>query len=208
MRLLQTVNYNRTRAVQYALRHWNNPNPDFANMDQLSAGGDCTNFTSQCLWAGGYPMDYRRTGYDTEWWYRRIGSEAFDRNHDDWWSCTWALAHLSFLYMELNGGEVLDVTSSVTRARRLRRGDILYYDWDGDGILTHSAIVTAHTRSGIPLVTYRTLSPLQPVRNRDYRLRFRGRARRIFGVRVDSTPVDHGVQPNWNVLRPCDRTRG
>lgn len=207
MQILQTVRYDRTRAVQYALRHWNNPNPAFANMDQAGAGGDCTNFTSQALLAGGWPMDYRRTGYDTEWWYRRIGSDAFDAGRNDWWSCTWALAELSFRYLAANGGEVLDVTSSLARARRLRRGDLLYYDFDGDGLITHSAIVTSHTRSGIPLVTYRTLRPRSPVRNRDFRLRFRGRAARILGVRVPSTPVVHGVPPNWNALRPCDRTR-
>lgn len=207
MRALQTVNYNRAAAVRYALRYWNDPNPAYANMDLVGAGGDCTNFTSQCLLAGGWPMDYRRTGYDTEWWYRRIGSEAYDHNFDDWWSCTWALADLNFRYMESNGAEILDVTSSLARARRLRRGDICYYDWDGDGILTHSALVTSHTRSGTPLVTYRTLSPRDPVRNRDYRLRFRGRARRIWGVRVSSSPTDHEVAPNWNALRPCDRTR-
>lgn len=207
MNVLATVRYNRTLAVRYALRHWNRPNSDFANLDTIGAGGDCTNFTSQCLLAGGWPMDFRRTGYDTEWWYRRIGSDPFDADFNDWWSCTWSLAELQFRYMESNGGEVLNVTASVRRARRLRRGDILYYDWDGDGHFTHSAIVTAHTRTGIPLVTYRTLRPRSPVRNRDYRLRFRGRAARIYGVRVPSFPIDHGVSPNWNLLRPCDRTR-
>lgn len=207
MRILQTVAYSRTRAVRYALRHWNNPSPDYANMDTVGAGGDCTNFVSQALVAGGWPMDYRRTGFDTEWWYRRIGQDRFDQNNDDWWSCTWALADLHFRYMMANGAQVLDVTSSLRRARRLRRGDICYYDFDGDGRITHSALVTSHSRSGIPRVTYRTLRPRSPVRNRDYRLRFRGRARRIWGVRIPSRPMEYPIVPDWNQLRPCDRTR-
>ena len=35
----QRAVYNRTAMVQYALRHWNNPNPDFANMDTRGGGG-------------------------------------------------------------------------------------------------------------------------------------------------------------------------
>lgn len=208
MEALATVRYNRTLAVRYALRHYNAPNPDYANLDTTGAGGDCSNFTSQCLNAGGWPMDYRQTGFDTEWWYRRVGTDPYDAQLNDWWSCTWALAELQFRYMSHNGGEILNITSSVRRARRLRIGDICYYDWDGDGILTHSAMVTSHTRSGTPLVTYRTLRPRSPVRNRDYRLRFRGRAATIYGIRINSNPTDHGVEPTWWVLRPCDRTRG
>ena len=61
--------YNRRRAVSYALSRYNNPNPKFANMDQMGSGGDCTNFTSQCLLVGGFQMDFRETGQATEWWY-------------------------------------------------------------------------------------------------------------------------------------------
>ena len=109
MQLLQRqVQYNRRAAVEYAYRHWNDPNPAFANFDTFGAGGDCSNFTSQCLLAGGWPMDYRRNTYDAEWWYRRIGDDPFDEDANDWWSCSWALANVQFLYMQANGGEVLN----------------------------------------------------------------------------------------------------
>lgn len=209
MHLLQRqVQYNRRAAVEYAYRHWNDPNPEFANFDTFGAGGDCSNFTSQCLLAGGWPMDYRRNTYDAAWWYRRVGVDPFDADANDWWSCSWALANLQFLYMQANGGEVLNLTRSPSLARRLRIGDIVYYDWDGDGVFTHSAIVTSHSSRGIPRVTYRTLAPTRPMRNVDYRLRFRGRSTRIFAIRIPSEPVDYGVAPDWNRLRPCDQTRG
>lgn len=204
----QRVVYDRSAAVRYALRHWNDPNPEYANMDTAGGGGDCSNFTSQCLLAGGAPMDYRRSGYDTEWWYRRVGNEPFDADDTDWWSCTWSLAELQCRYLAANGAELLNLTESPDQARRLRLGDITYYDWDGDGLSTHSAIVTDHNRQGVPLVTYRTLSPLAPQINREYRLTFRGRAARILAVLLPDDVLVHEAQPDWNRLRPCDSTRG
>ncbi len=167
--------YNRLAAVRYALRHWNRPNPRFANMDTLGAGGDCANFVSQCLLAGGWPLDYRESAVDREWWYRRRGTEPYDGRRDDWWSCTWAVADSHLRYMRANHGLVLILTANPRLARRLRRGDVIYYDWDGDGVFTHSAIVTGFSRAGSPLVTYRTLRPRRPVRNALWTLRFRGR---------------------------------
>src|SRR5690606_35220066 len=99
--------YTRLAAVRYALRHWNDPNPVFGNMDTFGAGGDCANFVSQCLLAGGWPLDYRESAVDREWWYRRMGTEPFDRNRDDWWSCTWAVADSHLRYMRANHGQVL-----------------------------------------------------------------------------------------------------
>ena len=84
--ITQQATYDRAGAVRYALDHYDNPNPLFANMDTMGGGGDCTNFTSQCLLHGGFAMDYRATGQATEWWYRRIGNDQFDSNLDDWWS--------------------------------------------------------------------------------------------------------------------------
>lgn len=199
--------YNRLTAVRYALRHWNNPNPRFGNMDTMGAGGDCANFVSQCMLAGGWPLDYRASAVDKEWWYRRVGTEPFDRNRDDWWSCTWTLADSHMRYMRANHGRALDLVRSPRLARTLRRGDVIYYDWDGDGVFTHSAIVTSFTRRGFPLVTYRTLRPRRPVRNAVWTLRFRGRARAIVGMQLTGTPLVHGARADFNRLEPCDRTR-
>lgn len=201
-----TRRYDRRRALDYARRHWNNPNPRFANMDTFGGGGDCTNFTSQCLWAGSWPMDYRRSTWTSEWWYRRIGTDPFDRRGDDWWSCTWSVPENQFRYLAENHGQALDLLADPRRARRLRRGDIIYYDW-GAGRFGHSAIVTAFDRRGEPLVTYRTLAPLSPQRNVHWQLRFRRPAARIWGIRLTDRPVVFPARPDWSRLVPCDRTR-
>lgn len=199
--------YDRSRAAAYALRHWDDPNPRFANMDVLGGGGDCTNFTSQALLAGGWPMDYRGSGYDREWWYDRRGTDPLDAAGDDWWSCTWSLPENQFHYLRLNHAAVVDLRRDPSQARRLRLGDLLFYDWDGDGLFDHGSIVTGHDRFGRPLVTYRTLAPRPPVRSAHWELPFRGPARRIYGALLVDDPVVHPARPDWTRLAPCDATR-
>lgn len=48
--------YNRQAAVDYANRYALNPNPAFYNFENL--GGDCTNFASQCIFAGAQVMNF------------------------------------------------------------------------------------------------------------------------------------------------------
>ena len=51
--------YNRDRAVEYARRWAFERNPLFENFAGI--GGDCTNFVSQSVLAGGCVMDYTPT---------------------------------------------------------------------------------------------------------------------------------------------------
>lgn len=203
----QAIRYQRRRAVTYAREHYNDPNPQFANMDTLGAGGDCTNFTSQCLLAGDMQMDYRRTGQTTEWWYRRLGEDQFDEQHDDWWSCTWSLPENQWHYLVANQGRTADLLANPRLARYLELGDLIFYDWHGQGRFTHGAIVTAKSRSGVPYVTYRTLLPRQPRLNTHWRLRFRGAAYRIWGVRVNDELAVFPGSPDYSRLVPCDQAR-
>jgi hypothetical protein len=205
--VLQIQPYNRTAAVRYALRHVFRPNPAYANMDTMGGGGDCTNFVSQCLLAGGWHMDYRGAGYETEWWYRRLGTAPFDADNNDWWSCTWSLPSLLSKYVLANNlGRPLDLMERPRLARTLKKGDIIFYDWSGDGFFDHSVIVTSFIR-GWPRVTYRTLRPLTAIRNAYWTLRFRRHAKAIMGVRLVDNPSLPPSSPDWDVLIPCDRTR-
>ena len=63
-------NYNRQNAVAYAYAWWNKRNPKYYNFDGI--GGDCTNFISQCLCAGGYKMSHNKTG----WYYYSPSSRS------------------------------------------------------------------------------------------------------------------------------------
>ena len=54
--MLVTGTYRRERAVEYARRWAFARNPLFS--DYTGIGGDCTNFVSQCLYAGGCQMNF------------------------------------------------------------------------------------------------------------------------------------------------------
>ncbi|MEU1409970.1 amidase domain-containing protein, partial [Streptomyces sp. NPDC005728] len=46
--------YDYKAMVSYATKYWNNYNPDYPDYNGHGAGGDCTNFVSQSLKAGGW----------------------------------------------------------------------------------------------------------------------------------------------------------
>ena len=56
--------YNRAAAVEYARRWAFGRNPAYMSLNGI--GGDCTNFCSQCLYAGGCVMNYTP---DYGWYY-------------------------------------------------------------------------------------------------------------------------------------------
>lgn len=136
--------YDRGKAAAYADKYWKDPNPDYLYFDV-----DCTNYVSQCLFAGGGPMIYtdkRELG----WWYRgRV-------NGREEWSFSWAVAH-SLQYYLLTSRSGLRAEDAGD-ARRLELGDIISYDWNGDGRWQHSAVVTAKDSNGMPLVNAHTVS--------------------------------------------------
>ena len=53
--------YNPQKAIEYAKIWWNKRNPKFYNFDNI--GGDCTNFVSQCLFAGNIEMNQKSWFY-------------------------------------------------------------------------------------------------------------------------------------------------
>jgi len=129
--------YDRALAVQYAAQWWNSFNPAFRRFHD-----DCTNFISQCLWAGGMPMDV--TGQrDKGWWYL---------HPNEGWSYSWTVAHSLRWYLETSGrGE------RMPEARLLQPGDVITYDWDGDGVWQHNVIVVGFGIDGEPLVAAHTV---------------------------------------------------
>jgi hypothetical protein len=68
---MQEFQYNRERAVAYARRWAFGRNPDYYAFDNL--GGDCTNFASQCLFAGTGAMNFTPT---FGWYYRSLNDRA------------------------------------------------------------------------------------------------------------------------------------
>ena len=57
--MLATKPYIRENAVEYAKKYAFSQNPMFGNFAGI--GGNCTNFVSQCIYAGGCQMNYKPT---------------------------------------------------------------------------------------------------------------------------------------------------
>ena len=68
---MREIAYDRRAAVAYAQRWAYARNPKYYNFDML--GGDCTNFASQCLYAGVGVMNFT---VDIGWFYRSISDRS------------------------------------------------------------------------------------------------------------------------------------
>ncbi|MCA1061823.1 amidase domain-containing protein [Rossellomorea sp. AcN35-11] len=134
-----TYHYDRLSAVQYAERWWNSYNPAYKKFEN-----DCTNYISQCLHAGDAPM----RGYPSKgqgWWMRNQS-----------WSYSWTVANSMRWYIPnstvgLRGRQVQD-------AKELKLGDVICYDFEGDGRFDHTTIVTGKDSRGEPLVNAHTFN--------------------------------------------------
>ncbi|KAB2337700.1 amidase domain-containing protein [Cytobacillus depressus] len=129
--------YDRLRAVQYAERWWNTYNPAYETFEV-----DCTNYISQCLHSGGGPM----RGYPNRgagWW-------MLNRN----WSYSWSVANSLRNHLP-NANKGLRA-KAVSSPQELHLGDVICYDFQGDGRFDHTTIVTAKDADGMPLVNAHT----------------------------------------------------
>lgn len=129
--------YDRRKAVRYAETWWNSYNPKYMKFEN-----DCTSFISQCLHEGGAPM----RGYPNRgkgWWIR-------NKN----WSYSWAVAHSLKQY--LANSTIGLRAREVSSPRELLLGDVICYDFEGDGRFNHNTIVTAKDAYGMPLVNAHT----------------------------------------------------
>ncbi|MGM7719200.1 amidase domain-containing protein [Metabacillus sp. Hm71] len=129
--------YDRLAAVQYAERWWNSANPAYKNFDV-----NCTNFISQCLHAGGAQM----RGYPNRssgWWMQQNN-----------WSFSWSVANsMRSFFLHSKTGLRAEVVDS---AEQLMPGDVICYDFQGDGRYDHTTFVVAKDQGNMPLVNAQT----------------------------------------------------
>lgn len=99
------------------------------NATYVRFSADCCNFVSQGARAGGMPMALGE--WTSGWWYDKEGTTSPSNDHYSWsWiSCSRQIAFWL--------GTRIDWVSSVSN---VSRGDVVYYDWTGDGSWDHVAI--------------------------------------------------------------------
>jgi hypothetical protein len=151
----RTNRYNNVEAVRYSLIYALNPNSDyrfFAGHDD--GGGDCSNFVSQCLRAGGAPFAYD----SSPWWYRMNGVSQ----SDDRWSLSWSVANSLYWTLKVRNKSKLKglKANEVKDIELLELGDLIQYE-DKSGRIYHSAMVTAFTRDRgviVPLISQHSIN--------------------------------------------------
>lgn len=128
--------YDYTAMAKYAEKYWRSYNPAYRKFS--GNGGDCTNFISQALKAGGWkPVPGSTTDY-RNWWYD--GS----RQSDSWVGANeWAWFTLSN-----------QRAANLANVYQADVGDIVQVDFNKDGSKDHSMMVTYRSSAGMPYLTY------------------------------------------------------
>lgn len=133
LRAIQPRNYSgyiAKMATQYAIAHVNSPNPRYA--DFTYSGGDCTNFVSQAIYAGGVKQVVG-SNYGTDGWFYNTSSNR---------SSTWTGAHEFGNYWRSR----LTVFSGRYKSDIIKyagAGDVIQYKEFGTGLRYHSVMVTS-----------------------------------------------------------------
>lgn len=122
---MRETEYDRAAAVAYAERWALSRNPAYYDFEKI--GGDCTNFASQCLFAGAKIMNFTPV---TGWYYR----SAADR--------TAAWTGVEFLYRFLVNNQGVGPFAEVVSRERAMPGDLVQLG-DENGRFYHSPVITA-----------------------------------------------------------------
>ncbi|MFI9237313.1 amidase domain-containing protein [Streptomyces sp. NPDC053079] len=120
----------------YAEKYWRNYNPQYRKFN--ADGGDCTNFISQALKAGGWKNASGSASDYRAWWYDSSTQ-----------STSWVGAN-EWSWFTLNAKRA----TNLSNVYQMDIGDILQMDFDGDGSKDHSMITTYRSRAGVPYLTY------------------------------------------------------
>ena len=131
--------YNREVVYEYAKKWAYGRNPKYYNFDPV--GGDCTNFVSQCIYAGCKQMNYNRING----WYYINGNNK---------SPSWT--GVEFFYKFLTTNNNLGPKGEETTIDKLEIGDVVQLSFNGqmfshslivveNGTNTNNTLIAAHT---------------------------------------------------------------
>ena len=135
--------YNISKAVDYALKYALDMNPKFGNYEKW--GGDCTNYISQCLYAGGIPFDWEGMDVRYHWfWYSETKRTP-----------SWTAANSLKFYMENNNKEKESqgLRAQLTSISNLLRGDVIQLIGE-DLRAYHSMICTGYVVENGRVIDY------------------------------------------------------
>ena len=141
--------YNRSEAVNYA-REWSHGrNKGYYSYGKV--GGDCTNYSSQCVYAGGIPMDedWKSFQYEKSIWGIVLNPIAWFENNDRYtWDVSPAWSTVSKQYEYFSNhycGGIVEISNPDEIAEAISNnvilpGDLMYFK--NNAGLHHSVIIT------------------------------------------------------------------
>ena len=163
--------YNREEAIKYAATWAFKRNPQYYDFHDI--GGDCTNFVSQCIFAGAKVMNYTPT---FGWYY--ISPE--DR------APSWT--GVPYLYQFLTTNTSVGPYAIETEAKNMQPGDVIQLG-NEEGNFYHTLIVVATRRVPSPrtiyIATHSEDAYMRRLRSYNY---YQARYLHIQGVRTWSEP--------------------
>ncbi|MBQ8868848.1 MAG: amidase domain-containing protein [Oscillospiraceae bacterium] len=118
--------YNRAAAVEYARRWALGRNPAYYNFENI--GGDCTNFASQCIYAGAKVMNFTHT---MGWYYRSLSDRAP------------AWSGVEYLYNFLVNNRSVGPYGHEVEQNEVKIGDIVQLGRNSGGFY-HSPVIVAN----------------------------------------------------------------
>jgi hypothetical protein len=129
--------YNYKAMASYTEQYWTNYNPAYRKYNSL--GGDCTNYLSQGLLAGGWKQISTVTPeeYDT-WYYASNGTADAWIGVNEW---SWFT-------------QTAKRTTALANVYQMDIGDVLQVDFNKDGVKDHSMMTSYRSSSGVPYLTY------------------------------------------------------
>ena len=113
--------YNRKNAIEYAKNWAYGRNPKYYNFDSI--GGDCTNFVSQCIYAGSGVMNYNKI---YGWYYNNANDK----------SPSWTGVEFLYNFLANNKG----VGPIGEESNNVETGDVVQLSFDGN-VFSHSLLV-------------------------------------------------------------------
>ena len=144
----ENVTYDRIKAAEYAHKWAYKRNPQFYDFSQI--GGDCTNFVSQCLYAGCPYMNFNK---DVGWYYISSSNRAA------------AWSGVEYFYKFVVNNKEAGIYGRLCESKELSVGDVIqlanskynyYHTLFVCGFSPNEILVAAHSYNAfmLPLSSY------------------------------------------------------
>ena len=169
--------YRRDRAVEYARRYAFSQNPLFSDFEEI--GGNCTNFVSQCVYAGSCKMNYTKT---FGWYFISLNER----------SPSWSGVEFFYNFITANGG-VGPFGREVT-ADEVEIGDVIQLA-KADGNFYHTLLIVGFDGEEILVSAQSVDAFMRPLSEYEYDI---SRFIKIDGVRTQAMPTEDCFDSVYN----------